>query len=126
LPRLVSDDATWAEFCVVSANASEGMKFNIDNLLWPEIQLIKTFPILYFFILYFCNGDIMEARHNIHCLFLVSNWRPFQLARFDDRHVICRVLLVLADYFQVELKSAGFNSIWGESLPKASHLLSLF
>ena len=50
----------------------------------------------------------MKARHNIHGLFLISNWRPFQFTGLDDRHVICRVLLVLADNFEVELKiSAG-------------------
>ena len=50
LPRPVSDDATWAEFCMVSANSSEGMKFNIDNLLWPEIQLIKISGSVSYFI----------------------------------------------------------------------------
>jgi len=56
---------------MVSANTSEGMKLNIDKLLWPENSLNGIVKEI--FILYFCNGDIMKAWHNIHGLFLISN-----------------------------------------------------
>lgn len=101
---------TWAKFRMVPANPSECMKLNIDNLLRPrgiDYELISSFfiPVL----LNFGNGYIVKAGHYIHRLFLISNWRPFQLAGFHNLYMICRILLMLADDFQVELKFITFR-----------------